>query len=197
MDSRLRPPDYESGGREFESLRARHKPRKSQHNLRIAKAAMQNRKICMAMWQIRCNSGNTSRAETELAILFQPRFCIGKRRSDGLTLFTQSGSRKYLNAAERRRFAAAARHEPLKIRLFCLILRWTGARISEVLGLRDLSLCSRGHSVSTRGNGSTSTASPTRRTPTVSREVVTAAAILGIERPAVECSRHAASVRGH
>jgi hypothetical protein len=46
--SAFRAPDYESGGQEFESLRARHKPSKSHHNLCIAKAAMQNRKICMA-----------------------------------------------------------------------------------------------------------------------------------------------------
>jgi integrase/recombinase XerD len=53
----------------------------------------------------------------------------------GLTLFGPSGSRKYLNATERRRFVEAARRTPSKIRLFCLMLRWTGARISEVLAL--------------------------------------------------------------
>ena len=54
---------------------------------------------------------------------------------DGLSRFGPSGSRKYLNAAERRRFAEAARRTPSKICLFCLTLRWTGARISEVLAL--------------------------------------------------------------
>ncbi len=54
---------------------------------------------------------------------------------DGQSLFGRSGSRKYLNAAERRRFVEAARGMPAKIRLFCLTLRWTGARISEVLAL--------------------------------------------------------------
>ncbi len=67
-------PNYESGGQEFESLRARHKPLISRKNFGIARSAMQNEKICMAFaWQIRCNSPNTSRAETESAILFQPR----------------------------------------------------------------------------------------------------------------------------
>ncbi len=54
---------------------------------------------------------------------------------NGQNLFGPSGSRKYLNAAERRRFVEAARRAPSKICLFCLTLRWTGARISEVLAL--------------------------------------------------------------
>lgn len=54
---------------------------------------------------------------------------------DGLSLFSHCGNRKYLNAAERQRFVKAARRAPPKIRLFCLTLRWTGARISEVLAL--------------------------------------------------------------
>jgi integrase/recombinase XerD len=59
---------------------------------------------------------------------------------DGLRLFGQSGSRKYLNAAERQRFIEAADHAPPKIRLFCLMLRWSGARISEVLALTAASI---------------------------------------------------------
>ena len=54
---------------------------------------------------------------------------------DGLSPFGKSGNRKYLNAAERRRFVEAALRMPSKIRLFCLTLRWSGARISEVLAL--------------------------------------------------------------
>ena len=54
---------------------------------------------------------------------------------DGQSLFGRSGSRKYLNAAERRRFVEAAQRTPAKIRLFCLTLRWSGARISAVLAL--------------------------------------------------------------
>lgn len=51
------------------------------------------------------------------------------------SLFSPSGSRKYLNAAERQRFVEAARRAPPKVRLFCLVLRWSGGRISEVLAL--------------------------------------------------------------
>ncbi|MCP3476684.1 site-specific integrase [Bradyrhizobium sp. CCGUVB1N3] len=51
------------------------------------------------------------------------------------SLFGPGGSRKYLNVFELRRFVAAALRAPPKIRLFCLLLRWTGARISEVLAL--------------------------------------------------------------
>jgi integrase/recombinase XerD len=51
------------------------------------------------------------------------------------SLFNRLGHGKYLNAAERQRFVEAARRAPAKIRLFCLIFRWTGARISEVLAL--------------------------------------------------------------
>jgi len=59
---------------------------------------------------------------------------------DGLSLFGQSGSRKYLNAAERRRFIEAADCAPPKIRLLCLTLAWSGARISEVLALTPASI---------------------------------------------------------
>lgn len=52
-----------------------------------------------------------------------------------LTIFGPSGNRKYLNAAERQRFVIAARGLPTQIGLFCLMLRWTGARLSEVLAL--------------------------------------------------------------
>jgi integrase len=54
---------------------------------------------------------------------------------DRLTLFGQSGSRKYLNAFERRRFLESAQQLPLPERLFCQMLAWTGARISEALAL--------------------------------------------------------------
>ncbi len=54
---------------------------------------------------------------------------------DGQTLFGPSGSRKYLNAAERRRFIKAASNADPTTCLFCLMLGWSGARISEVLAL--------------------------------------------------------------
>jgi len=57
-----------------------------------------------------------------------------------LSLFGPSGSRKYLNATERRRFDYAAKKAPPSIWLFCLMLRWTGARISEVLALTPASI---------------------------------------------------------
>lgn len=52
-----------------------------------------------------------------------------------MSLYGSTGSRKYLNAAERRRFIKAARRAPLDVQLFCLVLSPTGGRISEVLAL--------------------------------------------------------------
>jgi integrase/recombinase XerD len=54
---------------------------------------------------------------------------------EGLSLFGQSGGRKYLNAAERRRFLESAQQLPPPEGLFCHVLAWSGARISEVLAL--------------------------------------------------------------
>jgi integrase/recombinase XerD len=63
-----------------------------------------------------------------------------ERAYAGMSLYGPAGSRKYLNAAERRRFIkAAARAEP-SARLFCLVLGWSGARISEVLALTPVSI---------------------------------------------------------
>jgi integrase len=53
----------------------------------------------------------------------------------GMNLYGSTGSRKYLNAAERRRFTKAARRAPLDVQLFCLVLSLTGGRISEILAL--------------------------------------------------------------
>jgi len=53
----------------------------------------------------------------------------------GMSLYGAAGSRKYLNAAERRRFAKAAYRAPLEVRLFCLVLSLSGGRISEILAL--------------------------------------------------------------
>lgn len=53
----------------------------------------------------------------------------------GTSLFGPTGARKYLNAADRRRFTKAAGRAPLKIQLFCLVLNLTGGRISEILAL--------------------------------------------------------------
>ena len=59
---------------------------------------------------------------------------------DGLSLFGQSGNRKYLNAAERRRFIEVAHGAAAKSALFCQTLGWSGARISEVLALTPASI---------------------------------------------------------
>jgi integrase/recombinase XerD len=62
-----------------------------------------------------------------------------------LSLFSADGDRKYLNAAERRRFRQSLNSTPVKVRLFCFILYWTGSRISEALALTpaaiDLDSC--------------------------------------------------------
>jgi integrase/recombinase XerD len=53
----------------------------------------------------------------------------------GMSLYGSTGSRKYLNAAERRRFTRAAQRAPLEVQLFCLVLSLSGGRISEILAL--------------------------------------------------------------
>ena len=58
-----------------------------------------------------------------------------REQSYGHNLFGPFGSRKYLNAAERRRFLESAQRLPTSERLFCEVLAWSGARISEVLAL--------------------------------------------------------------
>ena len=51
-------------------------------------------------------------------------------------LFTATGQRKYLNSEERDRFLAAANsHERGEVRTLCLVLAYTGCRISEALQL--------------------------------------------------------------
>jgi integrase/recombinase XerD len=78
---------------------------------------------------------------TELAILLHAR-TNNKEISDGpgarspaMELFTSAGARKYLNSAERHRFEAAAQTMPNNVRLFCLVLLWSGCRISEALAI--------------------------------------------------------------
>lgn len=63
-----------------------------------------------------------------------------KRVVAGMSLYSSTGGRKYLNAAERRRFLKAARAADPATRLFCLVLGWSGARISEVLALTPASI---------------------------------------------------------
>lgn len=53
----------------------------------------------------------------------------------GPSLFGHSSNRKYLNAAERRRFLGSTQQLPPPEHLFCQVLAWSGGRISEVLAL--------------------------------------------------------------
>ena len=77
---------------------------------------------------------------TILAILFQPgRAQEPSRRmrqavNRGLTLHGPGG-RKYLTGRERRRFSKAAETMSTRVRLFCLVLAFSGGRISETLAL--------------------------------------------------------------
>jgi integrase len=57
-----------------------------------------------------------------------------------MSLYGPTGARKYLNAAERRRFTRALQRSPRDVRLFCLVLSWSGGRISEVLALTPASI---------------------------------------------------------
>ena len=52
-----------------------------------------------------------------------------------MDLFDARGERLYLNAREREAFLAAAKSAPRETRSFCETLHYSGARISEVLGL--------------------------------------------------------------
>jgi integrase/recombinase XerD len=63
-----------------------------------------------------------------------------KQPFGGLSLFGRCGNRKYLNATERNRFIQGTQSAPTSVRLFCLTLLWSGARISEVLALMPLSI---------------------------------------------------------
>jgi integrase len=64
------------------------------------------------------------------------------RRHDSFSasLFNRLGGRKYLNAAERRRFLESAQKLAPRERLFCEVLAWSGARISEALALTPASI---------------------------------------------------------
>lgn len=57
------------------------------------------------------------------------------------SLYSGSGTRKYLTPAERERFVAAAQAHPREdVRLLCLTLAYTGCRISEALALTPASI---------------------------------------------------------
>ncbi len=56
------------------------------------------------------------------------------------SLYTTKGQRKYLNGDERHRFFEATQNIKSDKKLFCQILYFTGARISEVYNLMPLSI---------------------------------------------------------
>lgn len=56
------------------------------------------------------------------------------------SLIDSNGQRKYLNQKERKRFFSSLKELDIEIKLFCLMLFWSGARISEVLNLRKESI---------------------------------------------------------
>lgn len=76
-------------------------------------------------------------------LLARPFQRTARRKSRRAMLQKQTGvmslhsvhGRKYLNTSERRRFLEAANGALPPIRAFCLILAWTGCRISEALAL--------------------------------------------------------------
>ena len=60
--------------------------------------------------------------------------------ADGLTLFNETGVRKYLCASELPRFLAAARRTDAATRTFCSLLVFTGCRLSEALAITPAQL---------------------------------------------------------
>lgn len=52
-----------------------------------------------------------------------------------MSLYASEGGRKYLNSTECRRFIRALDAAPAPTRLFCILLFWSGSRISEALAL--------------------------------------------------------------
>lgn len=52
-----------------------------------------------------------------------------------MTLYNKKGQRKYLNRSERQRFLEMTRNRPVETKLFCQLLFYTGARLSEIYNL--------------------------------------------------------------
>lgn len=59
---------------------------------------------------------------------------------NALSLHNQDGQRKYLNQKERLQFLEVAKRQTIEIRLFCLLLYYTGARIAEIHKLHPKSI---------------------------------------------------------
>ncbi|MGY3690555.1 integrase/recombinase XerD [Bradyrhizobium sp. USDA 3240] len=60
--------------------------------------------------------------------------------SGASSLYSPSGARKYLNAADRKRFAKAAAKSTTEVFLCCLTLSLSGVRISEILALTPVAI---------------------------------------------------------
>jgi len=65
---------------------------------------------------------------------------FGSLMPSSMHLYDAKNDRLYLNAAERMRFLKVAQRRPRHIRAFCLVLFYTGCRISEALELRFSSI---------------------------------------------------------
>lgn len=87
-----------------------------------------------------------------------------------LSLHTVRGRRKYLTPSERLRFIGAARISRPEIETLCLVLAWTGCRITEALNLRHADL--------DRESGIISIRCLKKRRPGIVREVPVPAAVL-------------------
>ncbi|GJE52132.1 Tyrosine recombinase XerD [Methylobacterium tardum] len=92
-----------------------------------------------------------------------------------LSLHTARGRRKYLTPSERLRFIGAATVSRPEIGTLCLVLVWTGCRITEALNLTHADL--------DRESGIIAIRSLKKRRPGIVREVpVPAAVMIAIER---------------
>lgn len=61
-------------------------------------------------------------------------------RGAELSLYSHTGARKYINADERIRFLEAATHFAPHTRALCMVLVYSGCRLSEALALSSLSV---------------------------------------------------------
>lgn len=94
---------------------------------------------------VECRSGQNARIlekTTEHSCAFGPMPVIDAQATygDPQSLFDPIGRRKYLNADERQRFLVAASNFCPQIEALCMVLHFTGCRISEALALQPTHL---------------------------------------------------------
>jgi integrase len=100
-----------------------------------------------------------------------------------VSLYTRAGLRKYLNAAERARFIAAAKACPrADIGALCLTIAYTGCRISEALALTPASVDPESGFVAIRSLKKRKDAVVVREVP-VPADLLNALAVIHRERP--------------